>query len=73
MVAESGLSETCPKCRGTNLLVRYHPARRLGCNESLGLADWCRGGSKEHMVMHCRRCQYRWYEQPLDVREEVVL
>ncbi len=57
----------CPKCQNGDIGTFYHKA---GCSTCQRCHDSfeCGGTSTPHMVRHCRRCHFEWFEAPLDVQ-----
>ena len=51
----------CPKCGHDDIATEYHRADTLDCAPHRESYD-----SAEHIERQCKRCQFRWYEAPLD-------
>ncbi len=73
----------CPKCGNTNINITFHPRGEKTTRWTLESKPYLRDLAKpinqsvtnyvidkEILECHCRRCQYGWYEEPLDKREK---
>lgn len=59
----------CRKCDGVEISTIYHEAGCKSCDRCHDAYE-CKGGSLPHMVRHCQRCHFEWFEEPLDVQPQ---
>jgi hypothetical protein len=66
----------CPKCDNSDLAVTFHDGKRVEAHPGYAIpsckhAKECgRDGKRgQHLVVHCRRCQFGWRERPGSWRE----
>lgn len=72
--------DACSKCGGTDLLVRHVANRQLIDHSSMRKVEtefitsdeydffYKLTAAKEHLLKHCRQCQYAWRENLVSVQ-----
>lgn len=72
------IAESCPKCSGADLHTRYIEKRTLLDHSSLRRVEnefvtsdeydffYKLTAAKDHLLHHCRRCQYAWRANTAD-------
>lgn len=71
---------TCPKCSSANLYVQFVANRSLINHSGRAKIEtefvtsdqfdffWQHKAAKDHLLKHCRTCQYAWRENTADAK-----